>query len=255
MNETAHSSFSWNWYKLIGCHLLIAFFAASFFWEPTRDLWNAIDAGVFRLLNGSLEGHHNWQVFWALANHNMADWVTDIFFLSFFIAAVYSQPKEERLKQTAHILFCCLYIACIIFFVNRVLFRHHLHIPRPSPTLVFPDSLKLSHEINWLKIKDAAKQSFPGDHGTTAILFAASYASFASRRLKILGWLYGIFLCLPRLITGAHWLSDIILGSGSIALFFLSWAFYTPFGALCTDLLHRGFLAIKSLPKKALQPR
>jgi len=245
---TAFTS-SWDWRKLFVSHFMILCLGASFFWWPTQIIWNGIDAWLFRLLNGSLEGHPNWQVFWALANHSMADWLADIFFLGFFIAAIFSLPKEKRLEQTARILFCCIYIACIIYFVNRILFRHHLHIPRPSPTLVFPESIKLSHEITWLKIKDAAKQSFPGDHGTTAILFAASYVSFAPKRwLKVAGWAYGIFLCLPRLFTGAHWLSDVVLGSGSIALFCLSWAFYSPLCAKCTA----GICRLLGAPKKLL---
>ncbi len=250
MNSTSILSVrsnSWNWRKLIGCHVLLLCLIVSFFWPITKVVWDTIDDKFFHFLNGSLKGHPQWQVFWALANHRLADWVTDAFFLVFFIAAVYSLPKDRRLHQTAEILFCILYIAFILFFVNRSIFRHNLHITHPSPTHVFSDSIRLSREVPWLSVKDSAKQSFPGDHGTTALLFAASYAFFAPRRLKILGWIYGIFLCLPRLITGAHWLSDILLGSLPIALLFLSWAFYSPFCSFCTKQLYRGFRAIHKI--------
>jgi membrane-associated phospholipid phosphatase len=42
---------------------------------------------------------------------------------------------------------------------------------------------------------------------------------------------------MPRLITGAHWLSDVLVGSGGIVLFFLSIAFCTP---LANSLTHIG---------------
>jgi membrane-associated phospholipid phosphatase len=37
-----------------------------------------------------------------------------------------------------------------------------------------------------------------------------------------------IFFSLPRLIAGAHWLSDILVGGVSIALIALAFGLYTP---------------------------
>ena len=57
--------------------------------------------------------------------------------------------------------------------------------------------------------------------------FAASFSYLAGWRFAIAAWLYAGFF-IPRLITGAHWLSDVVMGSGGITLFFLSIAFCTP---------------------------
>ncbi len=222
---------SWNYKKLLLCHTIIAVMILSYFVPLTRVLWDTIDHGFFHWLNGSLQGNRPWQLFWAISNHRLADWLHDVVIFGLILSTIFMVRKEERIKKTAEFLFCILYIGCIIYFINRMLFRKYLDFERLSPTLVFPDSVKLSKEITWLGVKDTSRQSFPGDHATTAIFFAAIYAYYANKKLILFGCLYAVFMCLPRLVTGAHWLSDVVIGSGSIVLFFLSWAFYSPFAA------------------------
>jgi membrane-associated phospholipid phosphatase len=103
-----------------------------------------------------------------------------------------------------------------------------------------------------MSIKDGSSKSFPGDHGTTALLFAASFTYLAGWRLGLLACFYAAFLCLPRLITGAHWLSDIVVGSGSITLFFMAWAIYTPLFKRVTELFSKGFAWIASCLNRAV---
>ena len=229
----------WNIKALLLCHIIVALMVSTWLWPVTRPAWEALDVWFFKLLNGTLRGHPTWQAFWALANHKLADWVEDFFVLGFFIAYVRKSP--QKLRSVASLLFIILYIAAIIYYVNCILFRETLRIEHPSPTLVVDNCVRLSHEIDWLKIKDSSSRSFPAYHGTTAVLFAASYTILAGRRLGFYASLYATFLCLPRLIAGSHWLSDIIVGSGSLTLLFLSWAFCTPFSQKCIDLFERSF--------------
>jgi Kdo2-lipid A phosphotransferase len=236
---------TWKVKQLAFFNVLVVILLWSLFTPIVKIFWETIDVFFFKTINSTLRGNPNWQLFWALANHKLADWIEDLCVLGFFIAYVVQARKGMRLRRVAELLFCVLYIAAIIYCVNKTLFREHLEIPRLSPTLSVENSVHLSHEIPWLSIKDDSAKSFPGDHGTTALLFAASFSYFAGRRLGILAWGYAIFLCLPRLITGAHWLSDVIVGSGSITLFFLSWAFCTPMGEWCITQLERFFKSIK----------
>ncbi len=223
--------------RLLLCWALAALLLITLFSPLTTAFWEVIDIAFFKCINGTLRDSPRWQLFWALANHKLADWVEDICVLGFFIAYVKQGIKGLRLRRVAELLFCVLYIALIIYCVNKTLFREHLDIPRLSPTLVVDNSVHLSDHISWLKIKDDSYKSFPGDHGTTALLFAASFTYFAGWRLGLLASLYAAFLCMPRLITGAHWLSDVLVGSGAITLFFLSIAFCTPLSRVCIDAL------------------
>ncbi len=219
---------TWRLKTLLLWNIIGALLFSSLFWHVTKVYWETIDVAFFKMVNSTLRDRPNWQLFWALANHKLADWVEDVCILGFFIAYVRSAHKSLRLNRVSHLIFCILYIGAIIYLINRILFRENLNIPRLSPTLVVDDSVRLSHEIHWMKIKDDSSKSFPGDHGTTALLFAASFSYLAGWRLAVLATLYGAFLCMPRLITGAHWLSDVVVGSGTITIIFLSWAFCSP---------------------------
>jgi len=232
---------------LLFSHLLILILLGTFLWPPTRPFWDWLDLHSFKFLNGTLENRPTWQLFWAFANHKMIDWVEDAVFIGFFAAAILQAPKGERIRRSAQFIFCVIFAALIIFWVNRVIFREHLEIPRPSPSLVVSPCVRLSDEIPWLRIKDDATASFPGDHATTLVLFAGSYVFFAGRRLGSYAVVYAIFRSLPRLIAGAHWLTDIVIGSGVITLFFLGWALCTPFHIWCTDFIEK---ALRLFTKK-----
>lgn len=218
-------------YKLRSLFLLQALLAlllTSLLWPKVAVHWQKLDIAFFKLVNQSLLDRPQWQIFWAAANHKYADWVEDLCIFLFFVLWIQKSPVSLRKIRIGQLVFCVLYIAFILFFVNRILFRNFMHIPRLSPSLVVENSVMLSQKIPWMKIKDMSHASFPGDHATTALLFSASFSYLAGWRFGIVAWIYASFLCMPRLITGAHWLSDVIVGSGGIALFFLSIAFCTP---------------------------
>ena len=187
---------AWRPKALLLFHLLGAFLFVSLFWPLTKEFWESIDVAVFKWLNTSLKDRPLWQLFWACANHKWADWVEDICILGFFVAYVRSAAKSLKMRKISELVFCVLWIAAILYFVNRLLFRENLDIPRLSPTLVIDDSVRLSQEIPWMSIKDDSSKSFPGDHATTAILFAATFTYLAGWRLGLLACFYAAFLCI-----------------------------------------------------------
>lgn len=225
----------WQWRRLLFLHAFAIFLVASFLLPYSSDVWSAIDCAVFKALNGSLKNHPHWQTFWAVANHSLVDWVGDLVMLGFFLAYLFHAPGEQRARRIAEMVVSLLFIAAVIYFINRLLFRETLRIPRASPTLVFDSGIRLSENIDWLRIKDSSSKSFPGDHATTAILFATCYTFFAGWRLGIWAILWAILVSLPRVVLGAHWFSDVVMGSGSIVLVCCAWLFCTP---LCSRFLH-----------------
>jgi membrane-associated phospholipid phosphatase len=62
---------------------------------------------------------------------------------------------------------------------------------------------------------------------------------FAGRRLGAYALFYSVFRVLPRLIVGAHWFSDVVVGSGCLALFFLSWTLCTPLHTWIIDRIEK----------------
>ena len=227
----------WNRKMLVLIHIWIAVSLYTLFHPTTHSFWQKIDDVTFQALNQTLSWGKGWQIFWALANHKIADWVEDIVILIFFWLYIRSGSKEEKTYRISQMLLMIFISAFVIFFVNKTLLRDNVDIIRLSPTLVTANSIKLSEHITWLKIKDGSNRSFPGDHATTALLFGLTFVFLGSKKLKTLAALYAIFLCLPRMILGAHWVTDVLIGSGAIVLFFLSWLYFTPLShKLCSRI-------------------
>ena len=228
-----------KWKSLFLVHLAIFFLLGSFLWPATFAWWQTLDISIFKVLNHTLEDHPWAQVFWTLVNHRKADLVEDAVFLLFFILAIRAAPKEKRIRRTAEFIFCILIAGSIIYSVNRTFLREHALLPRESPSLVVTPCVRVSKEVPWLIVKDETVTSFPGDHATTLLLFTVMYTFFAGRKLGTYAALYAIFRILPRLIVGAHWFSDIVVGSGCLVLFFLSWALCTPFHTWIIDRIEK----------------
>ncbi len=225
----------WQFRLLLCSHLAIILLLLSFFFS----FWQPIDQAVFAFLNRMLQNHSTWQIFWAISNHSFIDWIEDLFILGFYCLSIFSSSKLDRKKRVWQFIFCLIFIAFTILLINRLLCRDILRLRRSSPTFSVEGSLRLSQLLPWLDIKDSSSKSFPGDHATTALLFGVTYAFFAGRRFGFYGLLFSLFLCLPRLMVGAHWFSDLVVGSGSIVLFAMSWLLFTPLGRIGPNILQK----------------
>ena len=100
-------------------------------------------------------------------------------------------------------------------------------VSHPSPTLFFEDINRLT-QLTDVVTKDAARNSFPGDHGMMLMIFAAFMARYFGRKAFIAAVVFVIVFSAPRIMSGAHWFSDIYMGSLAIACITLSWFLLTP---------------------------
>lgn len=214
---------------------------ASFFMPWTRVLWDIVDVFVFKLLNSILTCGTWMQYVWTILNHKRMDLVEDLVFLLFFIWSVKAAPPHDRKRVAAWAIVTIVVGGAIIYFVNRSIIPALALFPRKSPSLVVSPCIRVSELIPWDGIKDASSISFPGDHATTLLLFGLFYTSFAPQQASRWAWVYIIVRSAPRLIVGAHWLSDIAVGSLSIALIGAAWIIYTPLGAHLTSWIEGCF--------------
>lgn len=217
-------------YKKLLIPLLVVFVAWVTWLTPaTRPAWDFLDQKTFQFLNRWV--HHNafWQNFWAFTGTRAMDWIHDVVMLLVFFFSIKWASQALKMRKVAELIFSVLFIAFVICMVNGILFPEFIHIPRKSPTMVDKEAFRLGSVIDWAKIKDHSRKSFPGDHATTATLFACLIFHIMGKRAGFGATLYAIFFCLPRLIAGAHWLTDNLIGSASIAIIFTSLAFGTPF--------------------------
>lgn len=118
-------------------------------------------------------------------------------------------------------------------------------VKRSSPTLFFTDIYRVS-ELLHIPTKDASKDSFPGDHGMMLLIFSAVMLRYFGRKAFAIALII-LWFCLPRVMIGAHWFTDIAVGSLSVALIALPWCLMTPLSDRIIALFDR------YLPGKAQQ--
>jgi membrane-associated phospholipid phosphatase len=87
--------------------------------------------------------------------------------------------------------------------------------------------------------KDASKDSFPGDHGMMLLIFAAIMLRYFGQKAFALALIIFVVFAFPRVMIGAHWFTDIAVGSLSVALIALPWCLMTPLSDWIIKLFDR----------------
>lgn len=242
---------TWRLPALICLNLCAAMLLASWLWPASRALWNQLDSLSFQLLNGSLALHPLWSGLWAVSSLRVFDLLAAGLMLSLILRKDWLFSRHERFQAL------CTFIALlVVLLLIRVLFAKLVNAygwQHSSPSLTFESSIRLSEQYPWLAqhldLKDASKRSFPGDHASVLMLWAAFMALYAH------GWkLFGVvaltvLLMLPRLVAGAHWMSDDLVGGVILTLLAMAWGYCTPLaGLLAAGMLKLATPIIKRLP-------
>lgn len=208
-------------------------------WEAARNYWDAVDRFVFFTLNGSLENRHDWQLFWALGNSLGFDLLMGsvIAFLFYHYA---SQARGEKALERL----CTFLITITVAVICKYITRFFPGSDRVSASAELRPAMRLSEYVPWFKPKDISYDSFPSDHGTLLFLSVVFLWFFA-------GWRYGAIMlavavccCLPRLFSGAHWFSDMAVGSVSMTCIASAILLCTPLH----NLLVRGYFTLLNRP-------
>ena len=223
-------SYTSHWRRFLGLHCIAFFLLASWLFPPTRVYWDMLDVATFRFLNESVEAAPITQLFWAIANVKLVDIFGAIYIVFFFLLYVFDD-KEKVLERLAQFFYLCIWgeigILCskevAIWLVKQV------DLVRDSPSVVLHCPVLLSEVAPWLSVKDFSHCSFPSDHAMILFQWASFVWFFCGTRRGTIALVSAIFFSLPRLIAGAHWLTDAVVGSMSIIIVVFAWATCTPF--------------------------
>lgn len=220
MTDTMNTG--WHKTPLILANLLALLLLLSWLIEPTRSLWLALDEQLFWAMNRSLEWGEAWRRLWAIANNRAFDLVAALAMLLLF-------AHQALLRDRARLRH---YIAVGLMMFTTLLLMlaisKELPIERPSATAQFPEALRLTQLVPDIPTKDFSSDSFPGDHGLVLLLCAGFALAYLPRAHGLLALLFMVIFTLPRLMSGAHWFTDEIVGALGVGLITLSWLFATP---------------------------
>jgi Kdo2-lipid A phosphotransferase len=208
-----HNS-AWSPRALAAGIVVVALLVFSWFGSPLRPAWDALDEAVFYALNGTLQSGDGWRLVWAAANTRLFDLFTAILFAAVYLAFIVNGGWSQCASRTAGGVFLAVYTVLVLDVSSNYIYT----FGRDSPRLVLEPAYRISDMISSVKVKDTSGSSFPGDHGTAVLLFTTLIWFFCGRRYGFVAAGIALVAIWPRMVGGAHWATDLLVGSTSIAL-------------------------------------
>jgi len=210
----------WKIKSLVLVNIFAIVLFVSWLYEPMSSFWYSVDSEAFWAFNNSLAWGETWQVIWGIANNRAFDVVSAIGIVTPFF--YYGYKQKWKLSHTFSIL-----ILAGLVVVSTTSIGKKIPIERESPTRHFESSVKLTELVSF-ETKDSSGDSFPGDHGSTLVIFVGFAFFYLSLSYGFFVSFLAIFFAFPRVMVGAHWVSDELVGALSIGLIMLSFVFFTP---------------------------
>jgi len=193
----------------------------SYYLPAHHGFWFSVDSSIFFYFNQHLATSPAFLKGVAVTNNRLFDGCSllamGLLYLSFYL----KQDVSGRRR---------LVVTGIVMLLTAVVLNqcgHLLPVKHVSPSLYFPHVNRVS-ELTGIPTKDASRDSFPGDHGMMLIIFACFMGRYFTKGAFALALAIVVVFSLPRLMIGAHWFSDIAVGSLSVVLVGLSWWLLTP---------------------------
>lgn len=205
--------------------------AALWFTPFVGDFMQLLDHKIAFYANESLKLNYYWAYFWGIMNMRIETYMNGVLILILNIWYVLNVPKKDRVPAISMVILMWCWIQVGVIFVHAVFFDGLL-LYRNSPSLSLEPFLRLSEYLENGGVKDASHRSFPGGHGFAMFYWAFFFTRFIPRRLALVTWAVAIFFCLPRIMSGAHWASDIIF-AGMLAYFIVNAMCSTPLYGIC----------------------
>ncbi|WP_456269409.1 phosphatase PAP2 family protein [Kushneria sp. AK178] len=220
-------------YNLLGVALVTTW------WLPQFLVWSSVDDAIFWFFNQFITADYpTWTSILAALNTRVFDKAMFVLLVVMLYAAMKRDPQGSWLKWG---------VIGVVMTATALLLQDLIHgvmtYKHASPTRVL-DDVNLLSSLTSLPAKDTASSSFPSDHGLMAMIFAAFMWHFADRLIAWLATALVVLVCAPRIMVGAHWVSDVYVGALSIALIALPWVLCTP---LASGAVHQLVALFKRL--------
>jgi len=199
----------WQATRLTQYSLLVSISLLLWIIPTTRLFCIWLDAKTFEALNSSLLYSRAWQLLWGYLNHPNESWLNVIFLIAVNIVGIYSLPNFRRRKALAGVIYFWVFFQFVLLFTNKF-FAGWLDIHRASPSLVISPWVLLTDSLNIASLKVSSTNSFPAGHALVLIFWAKFTMLYSKPWVHKLAWLTVLVLILPRMFSGAHWLSDVV---------------------------------------------
>lgn len=214
-------------FNLLGVALFL-----SWFLPANHGGWFTLDSAIFFFFNRHLATDPAFLHLVAITNNRAFDVIS---LLAMGLLYLYFYLKQDAAGRRR------LVITGVVMLLTAVVLNqlgHLLPVKHPSPTLTF-DNIHRVSELTGIPTKDASGDSFPGDHGMMLIILSCFMLRYFGRGAFAVALLITLVFSLPRVMIGAHWFTDIAVGSLSVVLVGASWVLMTPCSDWIVDRLNR----------------
>lgn len=216
----------------------------SWFLPANHGLWSTVDLAIFHFFNQWLSADNlGYAWFLAIINNRAFDGCSLLamgcLMLSFWL--------KEDAGGRRHIVIIGLVMLLAAVIINQ-LAQHLMPVTRSSPSVSLPGVHRVSDFIAF-STKDGSRDSFPGDHGMMLLIFAAFMWRYFGRRAFLISLVIFVVFAFPRVMIGAHWFTDIAIGSLTAVLIGVPWVLMTPLSDRVIGLFERNlpdFTKLKS---------
>ena len=204
----------------------------SWYLPVNHGFWFSIDKEIFYWFNDRLLT--NKPLLWLLAitNFRAFDGVSLLAMGGLYLHFWLRDTPQGRRRLLA------IGIAMLICAVVLNQLGHLIPVSHASPTKFFPNVMHVS-DLTGIPAKDASADSFPGDHGMLLMIFACFMLRYFTRRAFMIAVAIVIIFAAPRIMIGAHWFTDVVVGSLSVVLVGMSWCLLTPLSDWLVNVLYR----------------
>jgi membrane-associated phospholipid phosphatase len=153
-----------------------------------------------------------WAYFWGYLNHPVENWLNLVCMLAINILIITLEPdKANKIKTGLKVIYFWIFFQLGLLILHWI-FKDLLHINRLSPSAVMEPLVKLSEVLHNPDIKDSSRNSFPAGHTFVAVYWLGfTLLSTKNKIISIVTIIIASLLILPRLFSGAHWFTDILV--------------------------------------------
>ncbi|WP_345828272.1 phosphatase PAP2 family protein [Erwinia sp. HDF1-3R] len=214
----------------------------SWYLPAHHGFWFDIDKSIFYWFNERLVTSKPLLWFVAITNYRAFDGVSLLAMGALYLSFWLHETPQGRRRMLA--IGITMLLAAVV--LNQL--GHLIPVSHPSPTKFFPDVNHVTR-LTGIPTKDASADSFPGDHGMMLMIFACFMLRYFTRRAFLIAVAIVLIFASPRIMIGAHWFTDVAVGSLSIVLVGMSWLLITPASDYLVNVVNR-YLPGKYKPAK-----
>ncbi len=183
----------------------------SWYLPVNHGFWFTIDSGIFHFFNQKLVESHAF-LWWVAITNNRAFDGCSLLAMGGLMLSFWLKENASGRRRIVIIGLVMLLTAVVLNQLGQAL----IPVKRASPTLSL--SIFIASASCCTSRQKTRQRQFPGDHGMMLLIFSAFMLRYFGKTAGIIALIIFVVFAFPRVMIGAHWFTDIVVGSLTVIL-------------------------------------